>query len=62
MTTATMTVHEALAELKMLDHRILKAIENANFAVVNKHANTRIDGKTVAISQPGARRLNMRCP
>ena len=48
MTTATMTVHEALAELKMLDHRILKAIENANFAVVNKHANTRIDGKTVA--------------
>src|SRR5699024_1574089 len=34
--------------LKMLDNRILKAIENANFAVANKHANTRIDGKTVA--------------
>lgn len=48
MTTATMTIHEALAELKMLDNRVNKAIGNGRFAVANKNTNTKIDGKTIA--------------
>lgn len=44
MNKETMTVHEALAELKMLDKRIEKAISTANFAVENKHNNTKLNG------------------
>lgn len=44
MTTETMTVHKALAELKMLDSRILKEIQNSTFCVANKHSNEKING------------------
>lgn len=44
MTEETMTVHEALAELKTLDARIRKAVTDAVFVTTNKHANDKIDG------------------
>ena len=43
----TMTVHEALCTLKMLDKRIPAAIAELNPVLCNKHINTRIDGKTI---------------
>lgn len=49
MTNATMTIHEALAELKMLDNRVNKAIDAARFAATNKNTSVKIDGKTVAV-------------
>ena len=48
MTTETMTIHEALSELKVLDKRIKKEISEAKFADFNQHCNTKING--VAIS------------
>lgn len=42
-----MTVHEALAELKVLDARIQKKIGDTTFVVSNKHSNTRIAGATL---------------
>lgn len=47
MTTETMTIHEALAELKVINNRISKAIGGCRFAVANKHCNTKIDGKEI---------------
>lgn len=47
MKTETMTIHEALAELKMLDNRIFSKINGSNFAVANKHSNGKIAGKTI---------------
>lgn len=47
MTTETMTIHEALSELKVIEGRIRKGIASCRFAVPNKHCNTKIDGKTV---------------
>lgn len=47
MTTETMTIHQALAELKMLDKRIENAINSAKFATANKASNTKIGGKNV---------------
>lgn len=44
MTTEKMTVHKALAELKLLDHRIKKAIEEGIYCVANKHSNDKIGG------------------
>lgn len=44
MTKETMNIHKALAELKVLDDRITKAISNASFCVANKHSNTKIGG------------------
>lgn len=45
MTTEKMTVHKALAELKLLDDRIKKAITDGGFfCVANKHSNEKIDG------------------
>lgn len=43
-----MTVHKALAELKVIDDRITKAIQACRFAVANKHCNDKIDGKPVS--------------
>lgn len=48
MTKETMTIHEALSELKVLDKRIKKEISEAKFADFNQHCNTKING--VAIS------------
>lgn len=47
MTTETMTIHEALAELKMLDKRIAQKIGEGSFAIANRHTNNKIGGLTV---------------
>ena len=39
MTNETMTIHEALSELKMLDSRINRKIESTSFCEANKHSN-----------------------
>lgn len=44
MVTEKMNVHQALAELKMLDKRIGNAIREGNFVVPNKHSNAKIGG------------------
>lgn len=44
MTTETMNVHQALAELKMLDKRIPEEIMKPMWVVANKHSNTKIYG------------------
>lgn len=40
----TMTVHKALAELKLLDSRIEKAITENIGCAANKHSNDKING------------------
>lgn len=47
MKTETMTVHGALAELKMLDKRIEDKIDKAVFATANKNTNKKIAGKEI---------------
>lgn len=44
MMAETMTVHKALAELKLLDSRIEKAIAEGIYCVANKHSNDKIGG------------------
>ena len=44
MTKYTMTVHEGLAELKVLGKRIEKELSTNAYIAINKHANTKIDG------------------
>lgn len=44
MTTETMNVHQALAELKMLDKRIPSAIQEPTWVIANKRSNTKIGG------------------
>lgn len=44
MTNEKMTVHKALAELKLLDDRIVKAIADGIYCVANKHSNDKIGG------------------
>ena len=44
MTTEKMTIHKALAELKLLDNRIEKAIAEGIYCVANKHSNDKING------------------
>ena len=43
----TMLIHEALAELKMLDKRITSKIGNTSFMAANKASNTIIGGMTI---------------
>ena len=47
MTTETMTVHKALCELKLLNKRITKEINDCKFCVANKANNKKIGGKTI---------------
>lgn len=47
MNTKTMTIHEALAELKMLDNRIEDKIMSTNFIVANKVSNKKIGSKNI---------------
>ena len=47
MNKETMTVHQALSELKVLDARIHKEMRDLNFAVANKHGNAKISGVPV---------------
>jgi hypothetical protein len=46
-TNEKMTIHKALAELKLLDNRILSSIMNGTFCVANKHSNDKIKGVSV---------------
>ena len=47
MITETMTIHQALIELKTLDKRIESKIKDGDFVRANKHSSTKIDGMTV---------------
>lgn len=47
MNKETMNVHQALAELKMMDKRIEKAVQTPDWVVTNKHSNNKIDGVAV---------------
>ncbi len=42
-----MTIHKALSELKILNDRIGREIDDINFVVVNKHSNQKIAGAPV---------------
>lgn len=46
-TKETLTIHRALSELKVIDSRIDKLIDESTFVMANKHSNTKINGKTV---------------
>lgn len=46
MTTETMTVHKALAELKVLDSRIESAILSGDFVITKKNNQDTVKGKT----------------
>ncbi len=48
MTNEKMTVHKALAELKIIGDRIENAINSGEFVRANKHSNEKINGVTVA--------------
>lgn len=48
MNKYSMTVHEALSELKVLGSRIEKELASNAYILCNKHANTKIDGVTIA--------------
>lgn len=47
MTHEQMTVHKALAELKIIDDRINNAIVSGTYVIANKHSNTKIHGMTI---------------
>ena len=47
MTTETMTIHKALAELKVLESRIRKTVGDGTYCVANKHSNEKINGVSV---------------
>lgn len=47
MKNETMTIHEALAELKILDSRITDKMNDTNFAFCNKHSNTKVNGQPI---------------
>lgn len=48
MTTETMTIHQALVELKTLDKRIGATIRETDYVVANKHSNRKINGADVS--------------
>lgn len=47
MTQERMTIHKGLAELKLLDNRIISAIDKGTYCVANKHSNEKIKGVSV---------------
>lgn len=47
MTTEKMSIHQALAELKVIDNRIRTAIMGQKFVTTNKHSNEKIAGVTI---------------
>lgn len=49
MTTEKMNVHKALAELKILDDRIIKAINSVEACISNKHSNTKVKGVDIKV-------------
>ena len=48
MTQEKMTIHRALSELKTMDDRITKAIDDVTYVVAVKHSAEKIYGVTVA--------------
>lgn len=44
MMNETMTIHKALAELKVLESRIIKTVDDGTYCVANKHSNEKING------------------
>ena len=48
MTKETMTIHEALTELKTLDKRIKAAINDNTWVIANKHSNNKIGGEDLS--------------
>lgn len=42
-----LTVHKALSELKILNDRIQREIDDIQFVLVNKHSNQKINGAPV---------------
>lgn len=48
MNTEKMTIHKALAELKVIDSRINNAISAATLVTANKHSNDKIGGKSIS--------------
>lgn len=53
MTTEKMTIHKALAELKIIDSRIDRAIAESALVVANKRSNSKIDGKAISEYRDG---------
>ena len=49
MTNEKMTVHKALAELKVIDDRISNAISAGTYVTANKHSNEKIKGMTIDV-------------
>ena len=47
MTTEKMTIHKALAELKIIGDRINSSISTATFIKANKHSNEKINGVSI---------------
>lgn len=47
MTREKMSVHKALAELKTIDDRIAKAINEGVYVLANKHSNEKINGISI---------------
>ena len=47
MTTEKMTVHKALAEIKVMDDRISSAIYGGVYCLANKHSNEKVKGIAV---------------
>ena len=47
MTVEKMTIHKALAELKIVDDRIISTINGGTYCVANKHSNEKIKGVSV---------------
>ena len=47
MTTEKMTIHKALAELKIIGDRINNSISSSTFIKANKHSNEKINGVSV---------------
>ena len=44
MTTETMTIHRGLAELKVLENRIIKTISGAKFCAAAKQSMKKLNG------------------
>lgn len=49
MTQEKMTIHKALAELKVIDNRINRAICDGSYVVANKHSNEKIGGAPINV-------------
>lgn len=58
MTTETMTVHKALAELKVMDSRIVNTINAGFYVTANKHSNEKIKGKSIDDFKTNAKAQN----